>query len=46
MEKTGQGIARGTNRAHYKPQKNVRFVDLGKTIQMWRFVVVQSQLVF
>jgi hypothetical protein len=32
MEKTGQGIASGTDKTHYKPQRNVRFVDLGKTI--------------
>jgi hypothetical protein len=32
MEKASQGIARGTNRTHYRPQRNVRFMDLGKTI--------------
>jgi hypothetical protein len=32
MEKTGQGIARGTNRTHYTPERNVRFMDLGKII--------------
>jgi hypothetical protein len=31
MEKTSQGIERGTNRTHYKPQRNARFVNLGKT---------------
>jgi hypothetical protein len=40
MEKTSWGIARGTNRIQYMPQRNIRFVDLGKTIQMWRFAVV------
>jgi hypothetical protein len=32
MEKTSQGIARGTNRIHYGPQRNFSFVDVGKTI--------------
>jgi hypothetical protein len=34
MEETSQGIARGTNGTHYRPRKNVRFVNLGKTIKM------------
>jgi hypothetical protein len=46
IEKTSQGLARWTNRTYYRPQRNDRFVDLGKTIQMWRFGVVWSQLVF
>jgi hypothetical protein len=46
MEKAGQGIASGTNRTHYRPKRNVRFVDVGKTIQMQRFAVVWSQPVF
>jgi hypothetical protein len=32
MEKTGQGIARGTNRTHYRPERNVQFAALRKAI--------------
>jgi hypothetical protein len=46
MEKTGQGIARGTNKTYYRPHRNVPFVDLGKAIEMRGFAVVRSQLVF
>jgi hypothetical protein len=43
MEKPSQGIAGGMNRTHYKPYRNVRFLNLGKTIQMWRSAVVWVQ---
>jgi hypothetical protein len=46
MEKGSQVMARGTNRTHYRPQRNVRFVDLGETIQMLRLAVVRNQLMF
>lgn len=46
MDKTSQDIAGGTNRTRYKPHRNVRFANLGKTIQMWRSAVVWVQLMF
>jgi hypothetical protein len=32
MKITAQGTSRGANRTHCRPQRNVRFVNLGKTI--------------
>jgi hypothetical protein len=46
MTKINHGRARGANRAHYRPQKNVRFVNHGKTTEMWRPAVVHRQLAF
>jgi hypothetical protein len=46
VEKTGQGIARGTSRTHSRSQGYVQFINLGKTIEMLRFALVQNQLVF
>jgi hypothetical protein len=45
MKKTSQGMDRGTNGTLYRSQKNARFVNLGKHIQMWRFAVARSQLI-
>jgi hypothetical protein len=38
-------MARGTYGTHCRPQRNARFVNLGKIKQMWRFSVIWSQQV-
>lgn len=45
-EETNLGLAMGTNRTHYSPQRNVRCVNLGKALYMRRFSVVWSILMF
>jgi hypothetical protein len=32
MKKAKQGLAGGTKRTHYRPQRNVGFVDLVKAV--------------
>jgi hypothetical protein len=42
----GDSSLRGTNGTHFRSQKNIWFVNLGKTLQMWGLVMVWSNLMF
>jgi hypothetical protein len=46
MKKTSQGMDMGTNGTPYRSQKKTRFVNFAKNIQMWRFAVAWSHLIF
>jgi hypothetical protein len=40
MEKISPEIARETSEIQYRRQRNVRFVNLGETVQIWMFALM------